>query len=78
MARVLVPGGLIAIRDFVRAQSRGAALFAVNMLVNTEYGNTHSEEEYRGWLATAGFEDTEMLPIPGRDTHLILAQRVLP
>lgn len=78
MARVLVPGGLIAIRDFVRGQSREAALFAVNMLVNTEYGNTYSEEEYRGWLATAGFEDTEMLPIPGRDTHLILAQRVLP
>src|SRR5215208_6472134 len=78
VARVLVPGGLIAIRDFVRGQSRGAALFAVNMLVNTEYGNTYSEEEYRGWLATAGFEDTEMLPIPGRDTHLILAQRVLP
>src|SRR5215208_2664005 len=45
VARVLVPGGLIAIRDFVRGQSREAALFAVNMLVNTEYGNTYSEEE---------------------------------
>ena len=78
VARVLVPGGLIAIRDFVRGQSRGAALFAVNMLVNTEYGNTYSEDEYRGWLATAGFEETEVLPIPGRDTYLILAQRVLP
>lgn len=75
VAGVLAPGGLIAIRDFVRGQSRGAALFAVNMLVNTESGNTYSEEEYRGWLTAAGFEEAEVLPIPGRDTHLILAHR---
>ena len=71
----LAPGGLIAIRDFVWGVSKGAALFAVNMVVNTESGNTYSEEEYRGWLSATGFEGIEVLPIPERDTHLILARR---
>jgi SAM-dependent methyltransferase len=75
VADSLVPGGLIAIRDFIRGLSKGAALFAVNMLVNTESGDTYCEEEYRSWLGTAGFERIEVLPIPDRDTHLIVARR---
>jgi SAM-dependent methyltransferase len=71
----LAPGGLIAIRDFVKELSRGAALFAVNMLVNTETGNTYTEENYREWLGAAGFQEVEVLPIPDRDTHFILARR---
>src|SRR3712207_7763846 len=50
VAGSLSPGGLIAIRDFVRGLSKGAALFAVNMLVNTESGNVYAEEDYKGWL----------------------------
>jgi SAM-dependent methyltransferase len=76
VAGSLSPGGLIAIRDFVRGLSKGAALFAVNMLVNTKSGNTYSEEEYRGWLGAAGFQAVEVLPIPERDTHFILARRL--
>jgi SAM-dependent methyltransferase len=75
VAGTLSPGGLIAIRDFLRGLSKGAALFGVNMLVNTESGNTYSEEEYRGWLGAAGFQEVEVLPIPDRDTHFILARR---
>lgn len=75
VARSLSPGGLIAIRDFIRGVSKGAAMFAVNMLVNTESGNTYSEEQYRGWLNVAGFEEIEVLPLPERDTHFILARR---
>jgi SAM-dependent methyltransferase len=73
VAGSLYPGGLIAIRDFVRGLSKGAALFGVNMVVNTEFGNTYSEGEYRGWLSAAGFEGIDVLPIPERDTHFILA-----
>ena len=69
------PGGLIAIRDFIRGLSKGAALFAVNMLINTEPGSTYTEEEYRGWLGAAGFQKAEVLPIPDKDTYLILARR---
>ena len=71
----LSPGGLIAIRDFVRGVSKGAALFGVNMLVNTESGDTYTEADYRGWLGAAGFQGVEVLPIPARDNHFILAHR---
>jgi SAM-dependent methyltransferase len=75
VADSLAPGGLIAIRDFLRGLSKGAALFGVNMVVNTESGNTYSEEEYRGWLSATGFEGIEVLPIPERDTLFILASK---
>src|SRR5215217_454597 len=74
VADSLAPGGLIAIRDFIRGLSKGAALFGVNMVVNTDSGNTYSEEEYRGWLSAAGFEGIEVLSIPERDTLFILAR----
>jgi SAM-dependent methyltransferase len=75
VAQSLSPGGVIAIRDFIRGVSKGASLFAVNMLVNTESGNTYSEEEYKGWLSATGFEGVEVLPIPDRDTCFILARK---
>lgn len=76
VAETLAPGGLIAIRDFIRGVSRGAALFAVNMVVNTDSGDTYTEEQYRGWLDAAGFEGIEVIPIPGRDTCFILARKL--
>jgi SAM-dependent methyltransferase len=75
VADSLAPGGLIAIRDFIRGLSKGAALFGVNMVVNTESGNTYTEEEYRGWLSAAGFEGIEVLSIPERDTRFIFARK---
>jgi O-methyltransferase domain len=75
VAQSLSSGGLIAIRDFIRGVSKGAAVFAVNMLVNTESGNTYFEEQYREWLSAAGFEGIEVLPLPERDTHFILGRR---
>ena len=75
VAGSLSPGGLIAIRDYVRGVSKGAALFGVNMLVNTESGDTYTEADYRGWLGAAGFQGVEVLPIPARDNHFILAHR---
>ena len=76
VAGSLSPGGLIAIRDFVRGLSKGAALFAVNMLVNMESGSTYTEEEYRAWLGVAGFREGEVLSIPDKDTRFILARRL--
>jgi SAM-dependent methyltransferase len=76
VAGILSPGGLIAIRDFVRGLSKGAALFAVNMLVNMESGSTYTEEEYRAWLGVAGFREGEVLSIPDKDTRFILARRL--
>lgn len=57
----LVPGGRIAIRDVVMDPSRTdpqyGALFAINMLVNTETGGTFTFAELSEDLRAAGFVD---------------------
>lgn len=57
----LVPGGRIGIRDVVMEPSRIApvdgALFAVNMLVQTETGGTFTLDEFAEDLESAGFVD---------------------
>jgi precorrin-6B methylase 2 len=74
----LASGGTIAIAEFLvnpdRTGPLNGLIFAVNMLVNTENGNTFSFEEISGWLREAGFKDARTL-----DTHgpspLILATK---
>ena len=55
----LVPGGRVVVRDHLlspdRTEPRSAALFAVNMLVGTEGGNSYTEAEIRETLTKAGF-----------------------
>src|ERR1039458_10292058 len=59
-ARALVPGGHLVIREFILNEERTAppfaAIFAINMLVGTEHGNTYTEGEYRTWMTAAGLE----------------------
>ncbi|HZT28484.1 MAG TPA: methyltransferase [Bryobacteraceae bacterium] len=58
--RALAPGGRIVIRDFILEPGKTApkwvALFAINMLVSTKSGSTHTEAEYQSWLSGAGFQ----------------------
>lgn len=74
----LAPGGTIAIAEFlVNAERTGPVnglFFAVNMLVNTENGNTYSFEEISGWLKQAGFVNPRTLASPG-PSPLILATK---
>lgn len=60
----LKPGGRIALRDVVmepcRTQPVAGALFAVNMLVNTETGGTFTFDELAEDLKAAGFSDPEL------------------
>jgi hypothetical protein len=51
---LVAPDGALAIVSFLRGTAR-AWLFAVQMLVVGNRGDTHSETEYREWLAEAGF-----------------------
>ncbi len=55
----LDPGGRVVVRDHVlspdRTQPRSGALFAVNMLVGTEGGNSYTEAEIRDALTGVGF-----------------------
>jgi len=54
----LEPGGRVAIIDWVmdgdRVTPAPGALFALNMLVGTERGDTFTEDEIRGWMTDAG------------------------
>ena len=61
--RALAPGGTIAIRDVVmnadHTSPQFGALFAVNMIVNTDTGGTFSFEELSEDLQAAGFVDPQ-------------------
>jgi ubiquinone/menaquinone biosynthesis C-methylase UbiE len=74
----LAPGGTIAIQEFlVNADRTGplnGLIFAVNMLVNTDEGDTWSFEEISSWLIEAGFVDPRTLAAPG-PSPLILATK---
>lgn len=72
--RVLRPGGRIAVQDFVRGSSPRAAMFGVNMLVNTPGGGTWTLEQYEAWLTEAGFKDVKMKNYGER--QLITAQKM--
>jgi len=74
----LAPGGTIAIAEFLVNPDRTGPLnglfFAVNMLVNTDSGDTYSFEEISGWLEDAGFIHARTLESPG-PSPLILATK---
>jgi len=77
-AEALVPGGTIAIMEFLPNDERTgppqALMFAVNMLVNTEQGNTYTFAEISAWLKEAGFVNARQLEVPAV-SPLILAER---
>jgi SAM-dependent methyltransferase len=74
----LSPGGLLIIRDFLvddsHTQPPQAALFAVNMLVNTPGGKTYSFNEVAQWLTQLGFKEIRQEDLDGR-SQLILARK---
>jgi SAM-dependent methyltransferase len=74
----LAPGGTVAIAEFVADEDRagppGALIFAVNMLVNTDQGDSFTYGEISAWLREAGFVNVRQLPAPG-PSPLILADR---
>ena len=64
----LTSGGTIAIGEMIPNDDRtGPAfplLFAVNMLVNTEKGDTFTFAEMSGWLQEAGFTNPRLVDAP--------------
>lgn len=67
-ARALASGGYLAVQDFVMDESRlnppAGAIFALNMLVARDYGDTYTESEIRSWLTEAGFSEIHRLDTP--------------
>lgn len=66
VGEVLVTGGRIAIVDMVRGTNPFAAVFGVNMLVNTANGGTWTLDQYTEWLMGAGFQDVKLNEVAGR------------
>jgi hypothetical protein len=67
-----VVGG-VALVTFLRGRDPLTALFAVQMLVNDNGGDTHTEAEYRAWLTEAGFSvDEAVLDLPGQGARSVL------
>ena len=73
VAEALAPDGVIAVVDFIRERHPFAAVFAVNMLVNTPAGGTWTMEQYSAWLAAAGFHAPQLSEVAGR--QVITARR---
>lgn len=73
----LVSEGRIIIRDHVMAPDRvtpkDGALFAVNMLMNTQGGSTYTFDEIRSWLEEAGFVKTRLTQTGDRMDGLVEA-----
>jgi ubiquinone/menaquinone biosynthesis C-methylase UbiE len=61
----LAPGGTVVISEFMPDEDRSgpptALIFAVNMLVHTENGDTFSFAEISDWLLEAGFRNRRLL-----------------
>lgn len=74
----LAPGGTVAIQEFVPNEERTgpppALIFAVNMLVNTEAGDTFTFGEMSQWLKKAGFKNPRLLNVPSV-SPLVLADK---
>jgi len=63
--RALEPGGTLLIRDHIMEDSRtrppAGAIFALNMLVGTEGGDTYTFQEVKSTLESAGFVDIQQI-----------------
>ena len=67
--QALAPNGRLAVQDFIlnpdKTGPQHAALFSLNMLVNTDAGGSYSELEYTDWMKAAGFTEVCRVNLPG-------------
>jgi len=73
----LASGGKVVILDSIVDSSNtrpaAAAMFAVNMLITSHGGQSHSHDQVKGWLNRVGFEDTRRIPLKG--SKIIMAKK---
>ena len=71
-------GGRLVVREFVMNEDRSgplpAALFALNMLVNTPKGDTYTASEMRSWMERAGLHEVQVVEA-GPGAALVIGQR---
>ena len=69
-------GGRVVVQDWLMSEDRtsppAGALFALNMLVGTEAGDTYTEAEVRGWMEQAGLGPLESRHLRGGGGGLLI------
>jgi hypothetical protein len=74
-AHALNPGGTVIVQDFIMDEDRctpeHGALFALNMLVATDGGDTYTEREVRQWMEAAGLVDIVRRDTPSGATQIV-------
>lgn len=67
-ANALAPGGQLVILDHIMSEDRTepavGAMFALNMLVGTDHGDTYTESEIREWMVDAGLSNIRLQSTP--------------
>lgn len=75
LRRALKPDGQVVIGEFLvdeaRKENQFGLIFAVNMLVNTQEGDTFSASELIQWLRDAGFGEVEIMDAPAPSPLII-------
>lgn len=73
--QAIKPGGRVAIIDTIPDEERNGPahpiFFALNMLLNTEEGDTFTLSEYKQWLTEAGFGEVETADVGMRSPFII-------
>jgi len=71
----LNPGGQIVVKEFLLdpggASPLHAALFSVNMLVNTDGGSAYTEKEIGAWMSAAGLRGIKRTDLPPRSSIMV-------
>jgi 3-hydroxy-5-methyl-1-naphthoate 3-O-methyltransferase len=73
--QALAPNGRLVVQDFILNPDKTgplhAALFSLNMLVNTDAGASYSEFEYIHWMKAAGFTEVCRINLPGPSSLIV-------
>ncbi len=71
---IVGPGGGLAVVTLLRGRSAVSNLFAIQMLLGANGADTHGEDDYRSWLADAGYASVEVSDLD-RSRHSLLVAR---
>ena len=73
--QAIAPNGRLVVQDFIlnseKTGPQHAALFSLNMLVNTDAGASYSEFEYTHWMKAAGFTEVCRINLPGPSSLIV-------
>ncbi len=79
MGGVASPGGVVhlvtQVLDDSRLSPEDAVGFNLVFLNIYDHGQAYTEQEYRDWLAEAGFVDFERVPLPSNPKSSIITAR---